>query len=502
MVMTQLAQPDDCPPLTRNVPPCFSNNSGRDAIDLAAQAGLIMDPWQCTVLHDSLGEDANGRWSAFEVGVIVSRQNGKGSILEARVLAGLLLFGERLILWSAHETKTAFEAFRRCEDLFRSDPELFKHVKAIHRSNGSEGIELHNGSRLRFVARSKGSGRGFSADLIILDEAYALTADQMSALIPTLASRPNPQIWYTSSPPLAGDEGDQLYALRERGRAGDASLCWLDWGLPDTDLSRLDELDLSDRELWRKTNPSLGIRITEDFIAREFATLASEDFARERLGVWPKRITGGEDSPIDADLWASLFDEAAAAPGAERPVDVVFGVDVNPARTHSSIVACGSRPDGLFQFAVIEYRQGTDWVVDRLCGLRERWGPLAVAIDAKGPAGALLLDLAEAGFRLPEDTDKPRRGQLAVPNAGEAAQAYGLVVDAIRQQRIKHLDDAPLNAAVLGAKVRQLAGGNAWDRKAGVDISPLVAATLAHWAFVSRNHLARSAEYDLLKSVY
>lgn len=491
----------ECPALTKNVPP-YKRSVGHQAIELAKIAGLVMDPWQCDVLTDALGRDERGKWCSFEVGVIVSRQNGKGSILEARILAGMLLFGERLILWSAHETKTAFEAFRRCEDLFRSDPELFRHVKIVHRSNGSEGIELHNGARLRFVARSKGSGRGFSADLIILDEAYALTSDQMSALIPTLASRPNPQIWYTSSPPLAGDEGEQLYALRDRARAGDASLCWFDWGLPDVDLSGLDDLDLADESLWVKTNPAWGIRISREFIAREFATLNRTDFARERLGIWPRRITGAEGSPIDAELWQALYDGVAAGPDALRPVDVAVGLDVNPSRTHSAIVACFSRPDGLFQLEVIEYRAGTEWVVDRLVQLRERWSPLAVAVDDKGPAGALLLDLVAAGFRRSDDKDRPRRGDLAVPTAGEAAQAYGLVVDAARQKRLRHVGDVPLTTAVLGAKVRPLAGGGAWDRKAGVDISPLVAGTLAHWAFVSREHLARKAEYDLLKSVY
>jgi phage terminase large subunit-like protein len=98
--------------------------------------------------------------------------------------------------------------------LFEGDPELKKQIKHIHRANGEQGIELRNGSRLRFVARTKGSGRGFTADLVILDEAYALTPEQMSALIPTLSSRPNPQIWYTSSPPLDGLSGAHLFALR------------------------------------------------------------------------------------------------------------------------------------------------------------------------------------------------------------------------------------------------------------------------------------------------
>jgi hypothetical protein len=66
-----------------------------------------LDPWQRFVLDRALGESKDGKWSAFEVGLVVPRQNGKGSILEARELAGLFLFDERLILHSAHEFETA-----------------------------------------------------------------------------------------------------------------------------------------------------------------------------------------------------------------------------------------------------------------------------------------------------------------------------------------------------------------------------------------------------------
>ena len=78
------------------------SSSGVEAAELAAAAGLFLDDWQRLALDVALGERADGRWAAFEVGLVVSRQNGKGSILEARELAGLFLFGGRLILHSAH----------------------------------------------------------------------------------------------------------------------------------------------------------------------------------------------------------------------------------------------------------------------------------------------------------------------------------------------------------------------------------------------------------------
>jgi hypothetical protein len=79
--------------------------------------------------------------------VIVSRQNGKGAILEARELAGLFQFGEELILHSAHEYRTAMEAFRRIlaclgrlgrrinDNLFDVDGILVK----VTNTNGEEG---------------------------------------------------------------------------------------------------------------------------------------------------------------------------------------------------------------------------------------------------------------------------------------------------------------------------------------------------------------------------
>jgi hypothetical protein len=111
--------------------PAGVSSAGVEAVELAASAGLVLDEWQAFVLESSLRERRVGdelKWSAFEVGLIVSRQNGKGSILEARELAGLFLFGEQLILHSAHEFKTAQEAFRRVLSLVENTDDLRKRV--------------------------------------------------------------------------------------------------------------------------------------------------------------------------------------------------------------------------------------------------------------------------------------------------------------------------------------------------------------------------------------
>jgi hypothetical protein len=62
----------------------------------------------------------------------------------------------------------------------------------------------------------------------------------------------------------------------------------------------------------------------------------------------------------------------------------------------------------------------------------------------------------------------------------ELAQACGMFYDAATQDLLRHLDQAELNVAVDGARRRNLGDAWAWHRRdTSVDISPLVAVTLA-----------------------
>jgi hypothetical protein len=460
--------------------PQYGTSAGQEAIELAATAGLQLDPWQRNILRHSLGERTDGTWTAFEVAVIVSRQNGKGAILEARELAGLILFGERLILHSAHEMKTASEAFRRVRDLFTNYDDLRRRVAKVTLQRGDEGIELKNGARLRFVARSSGSGRGFSGDCVILDEAYAVTADQIDAMLPTLSARPNPQVWYTSSPPLSGETGEQLFSVRERSADPRSSIAYFDFGAAG-DLSSLSKVDLNDRSLWQAANPAWGIRVSERFVEVEREALTDEGFARERLGIWPRQIVG-LGGVIDAQLWAQLID-----PESRRTGDVALAVDVTPLRTHATIAMYGVRADGLGHVQVVTYGEGVDWVVAKLAEFKAVLDPVAIGLDPKGGASSLLGELEAAGITAPADPEHPERGDLALPLAHEVAQATGQFIDAAREKRLRHVGQAELTSAVANAKTRPLLDSIAWGRKqSDVDISPLVGVTLARWAYVTR----------------
>ncbi len=473
-------------PTIRHVPE-YVSTSGPEVCALADRAGLVLDPWQRLVLNDSLGERANGRWAAFESGLIVARQNGKGAIFEARVLGGLFLLNERLIMYSAHEFKTAAEMFLRIESLISNTDQLRRRVKKVTRSHGEEGIELLTGQRLRFVARSTGSGRGFSGDLNIWDEAQHLGNASVDALMPTMSARPNPQLWYGGSAPdkdIAPCE--QIARVRRRAIEGGTKarrLAYFEWSATlctdQCGKECTEHDDPEDPAIWAKTNPGLGIRITEEHIETEQASMSDRGFARERLSVGRYPAEGSGWDVISQEAW-----QATADPDSQALDPVAFAVDVTPDRSSSCIAMTGRRADGLLHMEVIDHRPGTGWVVDRMKSLVERWSPCAIALDAGGPAGSLAADFEEAGI------------ELVNPKARELAAACGQLYDAVVRPpdaaddwkpTARHIPHPALSSALAGAAKRPLGDSWAWDRRgASVDISPLTTVTLAGWAFATR----------------
>ena len=437
----------------------------KEAVQVAKRAGLELDDWQRYAFERSLRTRPDGKWAATEVGVEVSRQNGKGSILEARELAGIFVFGERLIIHSAHLVDTSLEAMERLLYLMEDVPEFDSQIRRVVRTNGREGIIFKSGQRIRFRTRTKGGGRGFTADCLLLDEAMYLPEMMMGALIPTLSARPNPQIWYTGSAvdQMVHDHGSVFARIRRRGIAQDKDVAFFEWSAPyeiDTVAEHLDE-----REGWVAANPAMGIRINEEFIQTERRAMDNRTFAVERLGVgdWPS----GEDADetIDWDRWRDLVDNHSFM---LDPICLAF--DVPPARDRVSIVAAGLRTDGLIHFEAVEYRRGTGWFADRMQELMAKWNVHSVAYDPGSPAASLVRPLENVGI------------SLTKVGARDYAAACGHFHDAVNEGSVRHLGTDELSAAVKNAATRPLGDAWAWSRKnSSADISSLVAATLAVW---------------------
>jgi hypothetical protein len=449
--------------------PEFVTSTGEEAVELARMAGLEPDPWQEFVITNALGERADGLWAARRVGVEVARQNGKGGLLEIRELAGLFLLGERLIIHSAHEFATAGEALARMDAILEGCPDLSRRVRVLKRSHGEEGVYLKSGQRLRYKTRTKGGGRGFTADCVILDEAMVIPEAMHGALFPTLRALPNPQIWYTGSAvdQESMEHGVVFARLREQAVRGEGDrLAYFGWSAPFEHPDRVPEGALEDPEMWALANPALGIRIDAEYMAQELEAMDRRTFAVELLGVgdWP-RVTGDDGAVISVKRWLSLRD-----PDSRRSGGVVFSFDVDPDRRGGAICAAGVRPDGLSHVEVVEHERGTGWIAPRLKALRDKHEPDAIVCDARSPAASLVDDLHNEGVT------------VETVSSSEHASACGVFYDAVDQGTVRHLGTGELVMALKGAVKRPLGDAWAWSRKSSaVDITPLVGCTLALW---------------------
>jgi hypothetical protein len=446
-----------------------------DALYLLAEWEFGYDDAQELVIASSLLELPDGRWAAKEIGVEEPRQNGKGETIEGRECLGLFYLDERKLIHSAHEFATASEALDRMDDRIGRNPTLKRRVKSVKRSHGEEGVYLKDGRKLLYKTRTKGGGRGFSADFLGMDEAMYIAEAFLGALMPVISARPNPQIWYMGSAvdQITMEHGIVFARLRERALSGESGrLAYFGWsaaydrnkvlfGTPD----EVPRDATADPAVIARANPALGIRIDlEHVLETEREAMDHRTFCVERLGVgdWP-RVTGEDGAIISVKAWLALRD-----PHSEPADPLVFAFAVSEDRSSAAVAVAAKRDDGLDHVEVMRHKRGTGWVEDWLVERVERHQPAAVVCRERSPAASLIDNLGARGVAVES------------LNTSEYAMACGDFYDAVEQRKLRHLGTNELVTAIRGATRRSVGDAWAWDmRSSDVDISPLEAVTVA-----------------------
>lgn len=474
-------------------PDFASEDHALEAIELGRAAGVTLDPWQEFSVKVALAEREDGLYAASEVAQLVARQNGKGGWLEVVALDGLFLVCDPLTLWTAHQFKTSQEAFLRIKDLIDGCDDLRRRIKKVSSSHGEEGFEVlpqYGGGRLRFLARSKSSGRGFSPQRVFWDEAQELSAMAIRAMFFAMRAQPNKQSIYTGTVP--DDEvnhPEHFTKLRDRGRAGKGSrLAWMEWSPAGSEdpatAARIVADELGEVRHWKASNPGMGYRLTEQSIRDDYEALGTTDpqgFAREALSVWPTTPDAEEDGPLDLDRWADLRDPAAKKPRG----GVVVVVDVAPDRSRASVGVAGAARGGRV-LLLSRSGAGTGWVVGYLEKLSRKRDVAEVALYPGGQAGALLPDLLEADIAVQK---------LTLTELGQACAAF--ITGVNEEARFVHVGQDELDAAVRNARTVTRGEAELWDRKDyQIDISPLVAVSAAAYRY------ALLGNYDVMDSVH
>ena len=435
-------------------------SSADGALLLAESCGLVPDDWQRWVVRGILSETAEDRWAAQQALLLLPRQNGKNTVLEIIELAALFLFGEQRIIHTAHLAKTAADHMQRMVALIKANEEL-ESVCQFYFANGKESIvRTDTGARLEFITRGRKAVRGGSPQRVVFDEALYLSDEQMQAILPALSAQSMnvdgaPQIIYASSAPLP--ESEVLHRVRRSMLEGLLPSAFLaEWSCEPG------AADPTDREAWYASNPSLGIRISEQWIAEnELPVLSPEAFAVERLGV----VFGGDSALSEVPEWGECLDADSQMSG--KPS---IAVDIDPDMAWTSVAVAGLRSDGLTHVELVDRFTSPEDAVKALAVMHRKWRA-PVHLDSRAAAGALVPSLMAAKVPVVEIST----ADLLKACAGFKQQ--------VRDRRLRHRGQVPLDVAVAGAAVRSIGEGWAWARKVStVSISPLVAVTLAQFA--------------------
>ena len=450
------------------VEPKRTSTDGEDAATLMEAYGSRLDPWQQMILDCWLGKDESGEYSVTSAGLSLPRQNGKNVCLEAREFYGMVIGGEK-ILHTAHQVRTSKKSFRRLVAMFtdKHHPEIMDIVRAIRYTNGEECIELENGGRVEFSARSRQAARGFDGiSLVVFDEAQELTDDQVEALLPTLSASATGtrQLIYTGTPPYPGCPGEVFRRRREICLSSPGPHdAWHEWSVA---ANSIDEIRVDDISLRYMTNPALGIRLTEEFTSEEQRSMSRDGFARERLGWWTPISEHKQELAISEELWDSCKSEDMKPEG-KTAYGVKFSAD------GSVVCLCGAvipaeGPARISQIRKEPTGKGLQWLAN---WLNERYEKAScVVIDGRNGVDVLVEKISDTWRQ---------KGSVIRPTARDVIASVSSLVDSLSEKSVSwYFGHEDLRDSAVTSVKRPIAGGWGFG---GDNSGPIEAAALALW---------------------
>lgn len=423
--------------------PEFASNDVFDTLDLLSEAGFECMDWQAFMLEAWMGVLPNGRWSAPTVGNETSRQQGKTRCIQGRAAAEMLFY-DGTVIYTSQLQKTSTETFEEMAQLMDTKAlRKFLAPNGIRTALGREEIRLKSGARMKFLARTRNGGNGQHGSLLIFDESQYLEPQSQGSFLGAISAcrtRRGPQTIYNGNTPEDNDYGLVFERIRSDALSGCTTrTAWTEWScgctseLPDT----------SDREVWKRVNPSWGILVHPDTVEAEFESLEPEQFAHQRLGWFKKRKDANK--LITREEWAAARVDDAP----ETWEKLTYGVKFTPDGKYVSLSVCVTNGDN----AHIEFIReepmvmGITWLVEWLTDERRLEQMAAVAIDGKADADDLCKRLV---------SEKMPKGAIMPISTGNAISAAAMTLNALHDGQLTHVDDKELETAALGAMRRPI----------------------------------------------
>jgi hypothetical protein len=452
---------------------------GHVVITFAEMIGKPLDPWQCEAVIRGGELLPNGRPRFRTVLLLVSRQQGKTTLLTILSLYWLAVERVGLVLGTSTKLDTARESWEAAVELAENSPQLSSLIprNGVRRANGEQQLKLGAG-RYKIAAATGGAGRGLTVHRAILDELREHTAyTAWDAMVPAMSAVPDAQAWALSN--AGGDSSTVLNDLRTQALAelsAGGDLCLLEWSAPDGG----DPLDV---QALASANPNMGRRTPVGALlsdARRAVALggaALSGFRTERMCQRVRLL----DPAIDPGSWTRCLDPGSLADLRSR---LACCIDASPDGQHATLYAAAALTDGRVRVDPVQAWDGigaVDAAERALPGVLARVRPKVLGWFPGGPGAALAARL------------KDRKGQRGWPPQGVRVEEIRAEVPAVSMGfaelvtagQVAHSGDPLLDAHVAVAE--RLRSGDTWrfSRKGDGHVDALYAAAGAV-------HLART----------
>jgi len=295
--------------------------------------------WQEFVLTDMLRVDKKQQFIRKTNLILVARQNGKTHLARMLILAHLLKWDSKNILIMSSNRSMALDTFRQIAQVLETNDHLKGFVKQIRYANGTESIEMLDGTRLDVVAATRDGSRGRTADFLYIDELREISEEGYRAAIPTTRARPNAQTLLTSN---AGDAFSiVLNDMRERALENPPkSFGFYEYSAPQY-------CKITDRKAWAMANPAMNYTISEAALEESVATSPIENTKTELLCMWISSLQSPFPPNSIEDCSDSTLQMSAGA-------YTVFAFDKSPSSRDAALVAGQILPDGKIGIGVLQ----------------------------------------------------------------------------------------------------------------------------------------------------
>lgn len=440
--------------------------------EVAALAGINQTNWQVDLIADWSAHTPDGQWVHRRCGGSIPRQAGKSvdGIVWCVFLLAILGYG---ILWTDHNYSTTCEMLRRFQEIFGKKPNdkdvKFKFfndlVERVSNRTAQEAIFLKNGGFICFSTRTKSAALGFSFDIVVYDEAQELKTEHMQAIQPTTTSgaHHNTQAIFLGTPTRAGSNAEVFSDMHiEAWENPLDDMCWIEYGVDEVG-------DVLDETRWPEANPSIDEGVADMNAIRTGIRAFKSDVlaaAQEYLGYWLPKVA---NALISKKEWLACQIEPEESPKEGR---IAYGVKFAPDGSEVALAAAIKPKSGISHVELVcieSMAKGTTWLADWLAERPSRAS--CVAIDGKSGTGMLSEKLVD---RVPNKYYRVMKTQ-------DAITASSMMLEAIQNNEITHIESPALDESVLGATKRKIGDSGGWGF--GGDTSCAIeAAANALWA--------------------